>query len=204
MTARISTNLHEVIKLGSTNTAEIPPQEDLRELLYKRLFFAVAPVSERVKPAVLYNLNTPVDIRLWKTEKGYLLKKLSLNAFCVYEEAGFLTLLLYRKELLEKHLMHPSIDDFLHCAGYRLHGTIGEKLCSLKQRYSITEYPHEIGVFLGYPLGDVCGFIQNKGKNYKLCKYWKVYDDVQHSQRLFAQIDRAKTNAMQSLSAAGI
>lgn len=37
------------------------------------------------------------------------------------------------------------------------------------------EFPHEIGLFLGYPLGDVKGFIKHRGQNCKCTGCWKVY-----------------------------
>ena len=37
------------------------------------------------------------------------------------------------------------------------------------------DFPHEIGLFLGYPLGDVIGFIKNAGQNCKCVGCWKVY-----------------------------
>ena len=46
-------------------------------------------------------------------------------------------------------------------------------------------FPHEIGLFLGYPLEDVKGFIINAGKNSKSTGYWKVYGDVEKSERIF-------------------
>ena len=51
------------------------------------------------------------------------------------------------------------------------------------------EFPHEIGVFLGYPLADVIGFIENRGKNFTACGYWKVYTDPTAAQ---AEFDRYK------------
>ena len=33
------------------------------------------------------------------------------------------------------------------------------------------DFPHEIGIFLGYPLEDVVGFIENQGKNYTCSGY---------------------------------
>ena len=36
-------------------------------------------------------------------------------------------------------------------------------------------FPHEIGLFLGYPVEDVLGFIENAGQNCKCCGCWKVY-----------------------------
>ena len=40
------------------------------------------------------------------------------------------------------------------------------------------KFPHEIGIFLGYPLADVAGFIRNKGRNCKCIGTWKVYGDA--------------------------
>ena len=37
------------------------------------------------------------------------------------------------------------------------------------------DFPHEIGLFLGYPLGDVIGFVENEGRNSLCCGCWKVY-----------------------------
>ena len=48
--------------------------------------------------------------------------------------------------------------------------------------------PHEIGVFLGYPLSDVVGFIENSGRNFTCCGCWKAYGDPQAAQRHFAQL----------------
>ena len=49
---------------------------------------------------------------------------------------------------------------------------------------------HEIGLFLGYPLEDVQGFIENCGKNYRLCGCWKVYGDPQAALRCFARYEK--------------
>ena len=46
--------------------------------------------------------------------------------------------------------------------------------------------PHEIGIFLGYPLEDVVGFVRNKGKNYTFKGYWKAYGDPAAAQARFA------------------
>ena len=51
-------------------------------------------------------------------------------------------------------------------------------------------FPHEIGLFLGYPLEDVQGFIENCGKNYRLCGCWKVYGDPQAALRCFARYEK--------------
>jgi len=50
-----------------------------------------------------------------------------------------------------------------------------------------TDFPHEIGLFLGYPPEDVLGFIQNRAKHSKLSGYWKVYGDEEKARKLFSQ-----------------
>lgn len=49
------------------------------------------------------------------------------------------------------------------------------------------EFPHEIGLFLGYPPEDVEGFIENKAGAYKCVGCWKVYGDEVRARRVFCQ-----------------
>ena len=51
-------------------------------------------------------------------------------------------------------------------------------------------FPHEVGLFLGYPLDDVTGFIEQKGKNYKCCGIWKVYGDEEQTRILFRKLKK--------------
>ena len=49
------------------------------------------------------------------------------------------------------------------------------------------DFPHEIGLFLGYPPEDVEGFIRNKAQNYLSQGLWKVYGDTKKAEALFAR-----------------
>lgn len=57
-------------------------------------------------------------------------------------------------------------------------------------------FPHEIGAFLGYPIEDVRGFIENEGRKYLMIGYWKVYSDLAWARMTFKEYDRAKTCAV--------
>ena len=61
-----------------------------------------------------------------------------------------------------------------------------EKLCESQ------DFPHEIGLFLGYPFEDVQGFIQNRGCNCRLCGYWKVYANECEKKRLFEKYSHCR------------
>ena len=48
-------------------------------------------------------------------------------------------------------------------------------------------FPHEVGLFLGYPAEDVEGFIENKGRDFACAGYWKVYANEKETRALFEQ-----------------
>lgn len=96
----------------------------------------------------------------------------------------------YRPAWLERLLAQEEIRHFLDGCGYP-DGDLSRKLSVLSQRYCLEqEMPHEIGIFLGYPLEDVVGFIENKGKNFTCCGNWKCYGDPEKAQRCFARYRR--------------
>lgn len=48
------------------------------------------------------------------------------------------------------------------------------------------EFPHEIGLFLGYPAEDVSGFIRHGARCAKCVGTWKVYGDEEAARKKFA------------------
>lgn len=52
------------------------------------------------------------------------------------------------------------------------------------------DFPHEIGLFLGYPPEDVRGFIENRDEGCKLVGCWKVYGNEETARKTFAQYER--------------
>lgn len=48
-------------------------------------------------------------------------------------------------------------------------------------------FPHEIGLFLGYPPEDVKGFIEQGARGCKFTGVWKVYSDENKAKALFEQ-----------------
>ena len=72
----------------------------------------------------------------------------------------------------------------------------------LKKRVSQCngDFPHEIGVFLGYPVEDVTGFIKNKGKSFKLNGYWKVYGDEKKASHMFRRYTECRDSLCRKLS----
>lgn len=101
-------------------------------------------------------------------------------------------ILVYRGKRLEKALQDKNILDFLAAYGYR-RDSVGYCIRHLKKRFAAEEkFPHEIGVFLGYPLADVAGFIENGGKKCKHSGCWKVYGDECKAVKMFERYNKCK------------
>lgn len=92
----------------------------------------------------------------------------------------------YWKKRLKELLENMQVRKVLGKYGYDREASINTDLEKLKKRIRESMcVPDEIGVFLGYPLEDVLGFIKNRGKNCALCGYWKVYCNKHKAEQTF-------------------
>ena len=101
------------------------------------------------------------------------------------KEFGRSLVYVYSEKLLEKRLRCKAVRRFLTGCGYPADAGTEQLLDRLCERLRADSFPHEIGIFLDYPLEDVEGFIRNCGQGCKLCGMWKVYGDVERAKRTF-------------------
>lgn len=144
-----------------------------------------APVLAGVKPSnmlVLENKHIRDVVRV--------LEGTGLSWRCLYAGEEKNIWLLYRKEAMEETVLGKEQMLFLREWGYE-EDTLERMLMKFSQRFrqyrkdKNLPFPHEMGVFLGYPMADVKGFIKYEGKNYLYCGYWKVYENVEERKELF-------------------
>lgn len=167
-----------------------------------------APTLAGVKPASLFRLgglgreNLRRLVQRWDRRLAAKGIRVRILKECPRTDAAMIYV--YRADRLAKLLAEPENRAFLlERMGYRDGGT-EELLEQLSHRLCLEEdYPHEIGVFLGYPLEDVVGFIDNRGWNYTCCGYWKAYGDPRAAQRRFACY-RSCTDQYRRMYARGI
>lgn len=94
-------------------------------------------------------------------------------------------LYIYRPGKLKKDFAVKGTSELLEEYGYTV-GEPGKCIVQLSKRLNESEeFPHEIGLFLGYPLEDVKGFIENSAEGYKCVGCWKVYGDEQDAKKKF-------------------
>lgn len=134
---------------------------------------------------------------------GYLLQGTGIRYRFLKTKGDKGILYLYREKRLRQYLEQEEIQEFLSEYGYD-QVDIAKMLNLLSKRIQLYNdqeavFPHEIGVFLEYPLGDVKGFLANEGKNFMYSGYWKVYQDLQGAVRRFIQYDMERELTIQAL-----
>lgn len=88
---------------------------------------------------------------------------------------------LYRPSRLKKDLEDPAAIKILQDHGYSCYGKCLPKL--IERVRTSEEFPHEIGLFLGYPPEDVQGFLDHRPCKCSGC--WKVYGDENKAKKTF-------------------
>ena len=139
-----------------------------------------------------------------------VLRRKGLRAVPFGRKDGRTAVYVYRVSRLGSDLQKAETRNILSKRGYdcdRPERCIARLARKLKGG---AEFPHEIGLFLGYPPEDVSGFI-NKGKC-KLTGAWKVYGDKSRAEKTFAQYKKCtriyielfyKGKSMERLTVAG-
>ena len=107
-----------------------------------------------------------------------LLEETDILFYRLYLSKEKATFFLYRYEELSNYLQTQEVSELMSRYGYD-----GMEPETLLQRFQTryanyrnqkAEFPHEMGLLLGYPVDDVNGFIANEGKNSLYTSYWKV------------------------------
>lgn len=161
---------------------------------YKKLAFYTAPTLLGIKCASLVSLSSDefdLDFHTRNFNRRAASKSLKIKILQSGENKKLL--LVYNEQLLKKHLAEYDVRCILKKFGYSECCSLDECLDCLSVRFSESgNFPHEIGIFLDYPVEDVIGFIRNKGGNFKLCGCWKVYGSEENARRKFANYNKCR------------
>lgn len=160
----------------------------------QKLAYHTAPALFGIKASNLFSIDSrhfDVSAHVAKFNEKANPKGLHMMMLCRCENRKLL--FLYQEALLAKQLKEPSRMALLETFGYARSMTLTQCLTQLADRIADSqEFPHEIGLFLGYPVEDVIGFIENRGAHCKLCGYWKVYGDAEKAKRTFSNYTKCR------------
>lgn len=124
------------------------------------------------------------------------------------------SLFVSRPSRLQTLLADPDACSFLSRAGYRTDG-VEVLIASLRDRLAAFEcshasdgvcrqgcvacgFPHEVGLILGYPLEDVCGFIKNGGRGAVAVGAWKAYGNAAEAQRRWDELSQCRQSIIRN------
>lgn len=163
-----------------------------------QLALQCAPVISGIK---ISNLLT-IPVKNLK-ELSAVLKKTELSFRILYPGRERLVILIYREAELREYLERDEVREFIYSCGYET-SDISKIFPMFVKRYMRymelkQDFPHELGLLLGYPIEDVEGFIENHGKNFLYSGYWKVYKDAELKIRLFKNYERVQTEIVRLL-----
>ncbi len=165
----------------------------------QRMVFTAAlqcsPVFTGIKAAGLFNV----------PKEGYsefvrLLQGSGVSFYCLGILEKKATLILYRPQRLESYLSRSEHQRYLALCGYE-EGNLLHQLGELGRRYRAyldhkADFPHEMGIFLEYPLADIRGFVEQNGQNCLCSGYWKVYADENAARKRFQAFDEAREQVL--------
>lgn len=122
-------------------------------------------------------------------QNNRLLNKKGIHFCILRKKNGIALVYVYRVNRLHELLENKQIQHFLMEQGY--HDFSLEVCLGLLQSHLVNcDFPHEIGIFLGYPLEDVKAFIKYKGNHYKHVGYWKVYNNLNEALLTFEKFKK--------------
>ena len=146
-----------------------------------------APTLAGIKTGNLFSCRMPCDtLRERVREINPLLTPRRIRLVVLKYGAELSLVYMYRPRFLQQDLEDAAAQDILAPLGYPL-GSAELCVAYLAKRLNASGgFPHEIGLFLGYPPEDVAGFIENRAAGCKCVGTWKVYGDEQSARQKFA------------------
>lgn len=168
-----------------------------RDCLASFIVFNAAEVLAGSKPANLVRIPDRKRrcgrnlFKLWQRYHLDLLENSRLSFHVLSDERSGVLVLFYDAQLLQQRLKSRSGQSFLRRFGYRQPSDLVTTLEHLSQRFSL-DCPHEVGVFLGYPLKDVAGFCQQGTKVHTAQCQWKIFGPARRSLKRAAHFEHSR------------
>ena len=183
------------------------------QVLEAKIVKHCAPVLTGIKPASMFSCplksaqccGNPactslklVDFFLAYGDCKNRLSRLGVEMTILDQRERSALVFVYRPSHLLRTINSKESAEFLKTLGYDA-SDVNKSLNILAQRIDVANpssgrrrtcsFPHEIGVFLGYPVEDVIGFMENQGDNYLVCGCWKACSNASDAITCFCRFE---------------
>lgn len=160
----------------------------------KRIIKLIGPVILGSKPSEIVNIpGCPEEkiIKLNEIEAFFgNCKKVKYKIINVHD--GSKRVLFINEKSMNRRLLDKKCRNFLRFLGYPREYNFEAYMRELMLRLESKEFPHEIGIFLGYPLKDVLGFMGYGKQEFVEVFSWRIYGDKEVSYKIYNSFLRDK------------
>jgi hypothetical protein len=179
-----------------------------KDLLLRRLLIEAAPIFSRLKPAMLIRISgcsCLEDVRhdhLFCRHQREFVGVLGLEHRILIQSVSGVLVFFYDPVLLYETLADPQNRRFLAARGCDETPSLTGDLNWLENRFHrfSDAFPHEIGLFLGYPLKDVEGFVlRQRPVDVGQGTDWRVFGDPATSLALMARFRASRERIRKQL-----
>lgn len=154
-------------------------ENELNSSYIKRILELLGPVILGSKPAEILNISGEPNIKKCKLIKIKSFfkscNKISYEIINTYD--GGIRVLFINKTSLSRVFFNKKCINFLKFIGYPSYYNLDSYINMLVDKLQSEKFPDEIGIFLGYPLKDVLGFMGYGRNKLYITKYWRIYGD---------------------------
>lgn len=164
------------------------------ETLEERVVRFCAPVLTGIKTGGLFNTCEldPTTICQDTVAVRKRLRRFGIDVCLFFTEGKMPLVYVYRVDALARDLADPETQAYLTPLGYA-DFTPQAALSQLAKRLRQYDgFPHEIGLFLSYPLEDVKSFVQFGSRCAKLQGHWCVFHNEEQAKKCFAAYDQSR------------
>ncbi|MFV0362913.1 MAG: DUF3793 family protein [Suipraeoptans sp.] len=182
--------------MSQTSIYEMLSNEDAHESVSSKIVLQCAPFLKGLKVSAIINVNQG-ECKVLRS----IISDTDISFYKLSSSEDKCLLFLYRRKEFTAYLESSEVREFIQPYGYELK-SFGTILFRLRERVSDFKqkrmgFPHEIGIFLDYPIEDVKGYIEDKGKNSLLTGYWQVYHNPEKAKATFNKYNQARKKAVQ-------
>ena len=162
-------------------------QKKLNSSYIKRILEMIGPVILGSKPAEIINVPGSREEKEVKLSQiiSFFNNCSRITYIIITTHDGGKRVLFVNEKSMEKVLSNKRCINFLKFVGYPSDFELDTYIRELVYRLKLQEFPHEIGIFLGYPLKDVLGFMGYGRNELVEIKNWRIYGDKEVSYQVY-------------------
>lgn len=155
-------------------------------MIRKALIEHCAPTLAGIKTGNIFSVKSShYDINEEIRRLNGILVNKGLRLVPIRRKGDSIMIYLYRPECLQEDLENPAAEEILKEKGYPC-GNCDSCLVELVRHLKTdSDFPHEIGLFLGYPPSDVKKFMESPCEGVKCVGCWKAYSNECEAKKTF-------------------